>query len=171
MGVYRSAIIIAGLAATLLAQSTGTLKTKVSPSRAGVFVDGKYVGPAGNLGMARSYPVAAGEHEIKLVEPRYQEVVKKVTIAAGKTTTLSETMTKLPEPKPPFGVLRIQSSDKFAAVYVNGRFMGHADEFNGGTQRLLLPPGEYTVRVEAAGGPTEQKVTLEANKTATVQAK
>jgi hypothetical protein len=40
-------------------QNSGYLKTKVDPGRAGVFVDGKYVGPAGNFGVGRKYTVAA----------------------------------------------------------------------------------------------------------------
>jgi hypothetical protein len=50
--------------------STGVLKTKVNPGRAGVFIDGKYVGPAGNFGFSRKYSVPSGEHEIRLSEPR-----------------------------------------------------------------------------------------------------
>ena len=67
-------------AASLSAQQTGTLKTKVDPGRAGVFVDGKYVGPAGNFGIGRKYTLAAGEHKIKLVEPRYEDVETTVKI-------------------------------------------------------------------------------------------
>ncbi len=141
----------------------GYLKVKAGPSRAGVFVDGKYAGPAGNLGMARKYAVAAGEHEIKLVEPRCQEVVKKVTIGAGKTVTMREVLPKLPPPKGPFWLLRTPVAEKYAAVYVNGKYMGHADEFNAGGQGLLLPEGEYTVRIEPQSGqPIEKKVTLKA---------
>ena len=83
------------------AADNGRLKTEVSPGRAGVFVDGKYVGPAANFKIARTYEVAAGEHEIKLEEPRYQEIVKKITITAGKTTVMKETMVALPLAKPP----------------------------------------------------------------------
>jgi hypothetical protein len=53
-------------------QNTGYLKTNVNPGRAGVFIDGKYVGPAGNFGVGRKYTVAAGDHEVKLSEPRYE---------------------------------------------------------------------------------------------------
>lgn len=38
-------------------------------------------------------------------------------------------MKALPPANPPFGVLRTNSSDKFGAVYVNGKYMGHVDEF------------------------------------------
>src|SRR5262249_36306259 len=146
--------------------STGVLKVKADPGRAGVFLDGKYLGPASNFAMARSYTVPAGEHELKLIEPRYQEVTKRVTITAGKKTVVTEKLAMLPKPTPPFGAIRTQHPDKFAAVYVNGKFYGHVDEFNNGSQRLLLAPGEYEVRIEPTNGsaPVTQKIKLEANK-------
>ena len=65
-------------------QSGGFLKVKANTGRAGVFVDGKYLGPAANFRVARKYALAAGEHEVKLVEPRYEEFSTKVTITAGR---------------------------------------------------------------------------------------
>ena len=135
-----------------------------------MLIDGKYVGPAANFRMARKYAVAPGEHEIKLVEPRYEEVTTKVTVVAGKTVEVKQSMKALPKPKPPFGRLRIISGDKFAAVYVNGKFMGHAGEFNNSVQGLLLNPGEYVVKIApASGSEHEEKVKVEADRTVTVQ--
>ncbi|MFY9727065.1 MAG: PEGA domain-containing protein [Bryobacteraceae bacterium] len=154
----------------LVAQQTGTLKVNVDPGRAGVFVDGKYLGPAANFGMTRTYTVAAGQHEVKLVDPRYQEVVTNVTIEAGKKSVVKEKMTALPVPKPPFGTIRTHSSDKYAAVYINGKYYGHNDEFDNFAQGLLLPPGEYEVRIEpASGAPVVKKVTVVADKTVLVE--
>lgn len=169
----RTALLLLACLPLVAQQGTGTLKTKVSPSRAGVFIDGKYVGPAGNFASARKYTVAAGEHEVKLVEPRYQDVVKKVTIVAGKTTDLTETMTKLPLPQPPFGGIRIVGAEKFAAVYLWDKYMGHADEFNAPAQRLLVPPGQYGLKIVSASGATlhDEKITVEANKTVTIHVK
>ena len=152
-------------------QNTGYLKTKVNPGRAGVFIDGKYVGPAGNFGIGRKYTVAAGDHEVRLSEPRYEDLVVKVTIQPGKTTKLAETMKALPPAKPPFGRLRIISPDKFSAVYVNGKFMGHADEFNNSAQGLLLNPGEYTVKVVplTGGAEREEQVKIEEGKVTIVR--
>jgi hypothetical protein len=87
-------------------QNPGYLKTKVNPGRAGVFIDGKYVGPAANFRVGRKYAVSAGQHEIRLAEPRYEDFVTKVTIEPGKTTKLVETMKAVPVAKPPFGGLR-----------------------------------------------------------------
>ena len=155
---------------TCAAADNGKLKTEVEPGRAGVFIDGKYVGPAANFKIARKYDVAAGEHEIKLADPRYQEIVKKITINAGKTTVMKETMVALPPAKPPFGKLRIENADHFAAVYVNDRYMGHVDEFSNFAQALLLNPGTYEVRVvPTTGAPITKSVTIEAEKTVIVK--
>ena len=151
----------------------GFLKTKVDPGRTGVFVDGKYVGPAANFKIARKYALTEGEHEVKLSDPRYEEVTTKVTIKAGKTTTLSEKLHALPLAKPPFGLLRIAHATKYDAVYINGRFYGHAAEFDNFAQGLLLNPGEYTVKIVPleGGREHEEKIKIEANKTTFVNEK
>ncbi|MGP8245655.1 MAG: PEGA domain-containing protein [Bryobacteraceae bacterium] len=157
----------------LVAQSPASayLKIKVDPGRAGVFVDGKYVGPAANFGVARKYALPAGHHEIRLVDPRYEEVVTAVDLAAGKTTIVRQTLKALPVPKGPFGTLRTKSPDKYAAVYINNKYYGHNDEFDNFAQGLLLPPGEYTVRIEplSGGNKVEKKVQIEAGKTVVVE--
>lgn len=152
-------------------QNGGYLKTSVNPGRAGVFIDGKYVGPAANFRVGRKYPVAAGQHEVRLSEPRYEDFVTKVNIQPGKTTKLAQTMKALEPAKPPFGVLRTITGDKFAAVYVNGKFMGHADEFSNSSQGLKLNPGQYKVKVVPAGSAEgrEETVKIEADKTSVVR--
>ena len=158
---------------TLIAQQKDTayLKAKIDPGRAGIFVDGKYVGPAANFGVSRKYALPPGDHEIKLVEPRYEEFTTKVTLQAGKTATISQALKPLPPAKGPFGKLRTESADKFAAVYVNERFCGHAGEFNNPVQGLLLPAGEYEVRIQpvSGGNPVTQKIRIEAGKTVIVK--
>ena len=159
-----------GLVCICQAQENGSLCVKANPGRAGVFVDGKYLGPAANFRVARTYSVTAGDHEVKLVDPRYEELTVKVTVQAGKKTTIHQTLKELPPAKPPFGRLRTESADKFAAVYVNDKYMGHADEFSNFAQGLLLNPGEYTVRiVPSSGAPVTQTVKIEADKTVVVK--
>jgi len=158
------------VALPVCAQQTGKLKCKVNPGRTGVFLDGKYLGPAANFAMARTYTVPAGEHELKLEEPRYKSVTKKITVTAGKQTTIGEKLEALPLAQPPFGRIRTMNPDKFAAVYLNDRFYGHVDEFSNSSQGLLVPPGSYDVRIEpTSGSPVRQKVTVEADKTVIVK--
>ena len=172
MRFTNAAILLLALALPLIsqAQNDGSLCVKANTGRAGVFVDGKYLGPAANFRVARTYAVSAGDHELKLVDPRYEELTTKVTVTAGKKTTVHETLKELPVPKPPFGRIRTESSDKFAAVYLNDKYMGHADEFSNGSQALLINPGEYTVKiVPASGSPVTQTVKVEADKTVIVK--
>jgi hypothetical protein len=146
------------------------MKTRVEPGRAGVFVDGKYVGPAGNFGVGRKYALPPGDHKIKLVEPRYEDMETNVTVQAGKTVELKQNMKALPVPKGPFGLLHTWSADKFAAVYVNDHFVGHAGEFNNPWQGLQLPAGEYNVRIEPpTGQAVTQKVKIEPEKSVMVK--
>ena len=153
-------------------QQTGTLKVKTTTGRAGVFVDDKYLGPAAIFGISRSYAVAAGDHTVTLREPRYEVATTHVTIVAGKTVTVRQELKALPVPKGPFGRLRTQGPEKYAAVYVNGAYMGHVDEFDNFAQGLLLPPGQYTVKIVpvSGGAGVEQTVDLKANETTVVRA-
>ena len=123
-------------------QQTGTLKVKTATGRAGVFV-----------------------------EPRYEVATTPVTIVAGKTVTVRQELKALPEPKGPFGRLQTQGPEKYAAVYVNGAYMGHVDEFDNFAQGLLLPPGQYTVKIVpvSGGAGVEQSVDLKANQTTIVR--
>lgn len=151
-----AALILGGfvLAPMAFGQGVGYLKANIDPGRAGVFVDGKYLGPATNFGVARKYALTPGEHQLRLVDPRYEELATTIQIREGKVTDVWEELKPLPLAQPPFGTLRVISPDKFAAVYVNGKFCGHADEFSNPYQGLLLNPGEYEVRVVPTEGGT-----------------
>ncbi len=154
--------------------NNGKLKTKVNPGRAGVFVDGKYLGPAANFRVARTYALPAGEHELLLAEPRYKDVATKIKIEPGKTTVVKQSMEPLPAPKPPFGRLRVVQgpSGKFGAVYLNGKYMGHIDEFSNFAQGLLITPGEYELRVASTAGGQDhvEKIVIKENQTTTIKA-
>jgi hypothetical protein len=153
------------VAAIPAAGQQGYIKTSVNPGRAGVFIDGKYVGPSANFRIDRKYAVAPGEHEIRLVDPRYEELVTKVTVEPGKTTKVSHTLKPIQPAKPPFGRLRVRDTDKFAAVYINGKYYGHVDEFSNFAQGILLNPGEYELKVEPVTGQAwTRQVTIEADK-------
>jgi hypothetical protein len=61
--------------------------------------------------------------------------------------------------------------DHMAAVYVNGRFVGHVDEFSNFAQGLQLNPGTYEVKIVpvSSGSPITKSVTIETNKTTIVR--
>src|ERR1700722_10864955 len=83
-GIFGAFLLVFACGDLAAQTGTGNLKAHVNPGRAGVFVDGKYLGPAANFKVARTYAVAAGQHTVKLIDPRYEEVEMMVTITAGK---------------------------------------------------------------------------------------
>jgi PEGA domain len=167
-----SVLCLVAAGTSLIAQPAAStyLKTSIDPGRAGVFVDGKYVGPAGNFGIARKYPLPPGSHQLKFVDPRYEEFSTTVDVKEGKTTKVEQKLKELPKPKGPFGGLRTVVPEKYAPVYINDHYYGHAGEFNNPTQKLMLPVGDYDVRVEpSSGSPKTQRIKIEADKTVIVK--
>jgi hypothetical protein len=65
-----------------------------------------------------------------------------------------------------------QGAEKYAALYVNGAYMGHVDEFDNFAQGLLLPPGQNSVKISpvGVGAGVERSVDLKANETTVVRA-
>lgn len=180
-GIWLCALLLAP--ATLIAvERDGYLKAAGSPTGAGLFVDGKYLGPAGRFTIAEKYPLSAGEHEVTLQDPRYKDFLAKVTIVPGKTTKLKYRMEPAELAKPPYGRLRFGGgvSESFvsvtsgdtSAVYLNGKFYGHVDELNNAGGGLLLPPGVDHLRVSSPiYGEIDEKVTIDAEQVTVVPLK
>jgi len=157
--------------AACFAADTGRLKTEIDPSNAGVFVDGMYVGPAKSLA-GQGYELPIGEHELWITAPRYEDIQRELNVKLGETVTVRQSMKALPapEPKPPFGTLRTEHADPFAAVFVKYKYMGYVEEFNSSSRGLLLSPGTYEVKIAPrTGAPVTKTVTIEADKTVLVK--
>lgn len=172
LGLAVAGMLLMGLVLPAVAQdSPAKIRVQADPSVAGLFIDGKYVGPAENFHISIPYEVAPGEHTIRLVDPRYEDYETTVTAVAGKTTKFNFKMTPKPAPTPPFGQIRtIQGASKFTAVYLNQQYVGHVDEFSNIAQRLLVPPGGYVIRFEnpESGATYEESITITANQTTTI---
>ena len=171
-----SYLIAAGLGVSLVhAQDTGFVRAHGKPGDAGLFINGTYAGPASRFTVPEKYASPAGEVEVTIKDPRYEDFTTKVTVRAKKTTKLKYAL-KLREPsKPPFGTLRLGggepesflsiSAGDIGAVYLNDRFFGHVDEFNNKGSGMLLNPGTYELHISSPTyGEIRQTVTIEANK-------
>jgi hypothetical protein len=170
-GVIVALVLMIGAALPLAAQDGTYIRVQADPSTAGLFIDGKYVGSAENFHISIPYAVSPGEHKIKLVDPRYEDYETTITAEAGKTTKFNFKMTAKPAPQPPFGQIRtIQGASKYTGVYLNTQYVGHVDEFSNKFQRLLVPPGSYTIRFEnpETGATYEESITISANQTTTI---
>ncbi len=66
---------------------TATLKLKIKPKRAAVFLDEKYVGHAGEFGGAfRSMKISPGKHRIRVELPGYRTFDTEVNLLASQET-------------------------------------------------------------------------------------
>jgi PEGA domain len=66
---------------------TATLKLKIKPHRAAVFLDEKYVGHAGDFGGAfKSMQISPGKHRIRVELPGYRTFDTEVNLLAGQET-------------------------------------------------------------------------------------
>lgn len=137
------------------AAATGMLKTKISPSDAAVYVDGKYVGHADRFnGPGQKLFLTPGEHEVRFSIAYFQDYSTKVNVAANETTVIQQSLSRSDEqpPKAPFARIKIHVKPLVkTAVIVNGRFIGHADQVNGPGQVMVLEPGHYKIELAHAG--------------------
>ena len=159
----------------LAQKEMGRLKVDADPGRTGVFVDDKYLGPAANFRVDRTYSLAAGQHSLRLSEPRYKDFTTTINIEAGKTTKIKQVMEKLPLPEPPYGMLKIVKGNhsKFTGVFLNDHFMGHVGEYDNSFQGQLLKAGDYQLKVVSPEGQTihEEKVSIKDNQRTVVTLK
>jgi len=166
-------------AAALCAQDTGYVKARGNPGCAAIFINGKYIGPASRFTVPEKYATSAGEAEVTLREPRYEEYTTKVTVTARKTTKIHYKLKKLPVPEPPFGRFRLGGGEPESfvsvaagdtgAVYINDKYYGYVDELNNAGGGLLLKPGTYELHVVSPlFGDFKRQITIEANKVTVV---
>ena len=175
--IFGTYLIAAGMGVSLLqAQDTGFVRGRGKPGDAGVFINGTYAGPAARFTVPEKYAAPAGEVEVTVRDPRYEDFTTKLSVRAKKTTKFKYSL-KLREPaKPPFGTFKLGggepdsflsiSAGDIGAVFLNDRFFGHVDEFNNKGAGVLLNPGTYDLHISSPTyGEIHDKITIEANKT------
>ncbi len=56
-------------------------------------------------------------------------------------------------------------------VYINGKYIGHAQSFKHGKKRVVVPPGNHHIQLKTGGRSYNQQVTIKPGRTAVVKAK
>jgi hypothetical protein len=144
-------------------EEMGHFRTRVSPHVAGVFINGKYYGTAAMFApQDRAIALKPGVYDVELQDPRYKTLRAKVTVEAGKTSTLRRAMEHLSfDVKGPFGELRTTNFPN-AAIYLNGKYYANTDEMQMLFGRsLLLKPGKYHLKIEPADGTVGRQAEIE----------
>lgn len=140
-------------------------KSKVEKT-SGVWVDGQYVGYLKELKGAKKVLLLPGEHEISVRQNGYQDFIQHVVLHPGEKRMIFVIMQKAPAGQMPaaWAPVKIAVNPTRAAVFLDGRFVGHVGEFNGIGQSLLVAPGNHKIKIALPGYKTfETEITTTAN--------
>lgn len=153
LGYHLTLLVALALCATAVFAQDGTLKIKVTPKQAYVFVDGKAIREG-----SQKIKLSAGKHTVAVVNYGYKIQTQDVDITADKTTDLNVTLESYGgSVNGPYGDVLFKGHPR-AAVLSNGNspayFVGHVDEFDWDWvwhQDLLLPAGTHHITVTQQG--------------------
>lgn len=132
----------------------------------GVWIDGQYVGYLKELKGAKKILLMPGEHAITVRQAGYKDFATRVVVNPGQKIGLAVRMEKDFQARYPTetALVKISVRPRRAAVFVDGLYVGHVDEFNGPGQGLLLSPGKHRFKVSLPGHQDfETEVSLLAN--------
>jgi hypothetical protein len=127
-------------------------KTKVEKT-SGVWIDGQYVGYLKELKGNKRVLLLPGEHVVSVRQNGYQDFTQRVVLTPGQKLTVQVAMQKAPTGADPgvWSTVKIDVNPPRAAVFLDGRFVGHVAEFEGLGRALLVAPGTHNIKIALPG--------------------
>jgi PEGA domain len=116
----------------------------------GVWIDGQYLGYLQELKGSRKILLLPGKHDIVVRQDGFLDFQRSVVVEPDQTLNIPVMLRKNPRsvyPSVP-AELKLSVDPDRAAVFVDGRFVGHAGEFGRG---MLLTPGKHQIRIDLPG--------------------
>ena len=132
----------------------------------GVWIDGQYVGYLKELKGSKKVLLLPGEHLITVRQNGYEDFTKRVQVQPGQTEIVPVIMEKASNERLPYvsATVKIAVNPARAAVFVDGRFVGHVAEFEGIGRGMLVAPGAHKIKIALPGYQTfETEITPLAN--------
>ena len=128
---------------------------------AGVWVDGKYAGYVKEFKFRgkKRLLLAAGAHEIIIKQSGYEDLTKKITLAADGFQDIDVSLvpnTKATYPGADRAELRLDIRPKNAAVFVDGMYVGRGADFGGRFHSLFVTPQKHQLKITLDGYKTYQ---------------
>lgn len=170
-GIVALMLVMLGSTKTVTAQNDvmGELqfegKTKVERD-SGVWIDGNYVGYLKELNGSKKIMLLPGEHQVTVKQSGYVDFVQKVVVEPGEKRLVTVSLHLAPSATVPevTATLKLKIKPERAAVFLDGKFVGHAGDFGGAFKSMKISPGKHRVRVELPAYRTfETEVNLLAN--------
>lgn len=122
----------------------GTIAVTSTPTRASVYLDGSYQG----LSPVTISGVVKGAHVVELNKAGYYEWSGQVNVYAGQVTTVSRTLSSIPNPST--GTLYISSTPSGAYIYLDGSYIG-VTPYSGSYVVDNVASGTHTVTLKLSG--------------------
>jgi len=124
-------------------------KTKVERD-SGVWIDGNYVGYLKELNGSKKIMLLPGEHQVTVKQSGYIDFVQKVVVEPGEKRLVVVSLHLAPSATVPevTATLKLKIKPARAAVFLDGKFVGHAGDFGGAFKSMKISPGKHRVRVE-----------------------
>src|SRR5215471_8969536 len=122
-------------------------KSKVEKT-SGVWIDGQYVGYLKELKGPRKVLLLPGEHTLSVRQNGYQDFTRTISINPGEKRLIQVAMQKAPTGAMPaaWSTVKLAVNPNRAAVFLDGRFVGHVGEFEGLGRSLLIAPGDHQIK-------------------------
>jgi hypothetical protein len=121
---------------------------------AGLWVDGQYLGYVRELQGRGKLVLVPGEHQLLFKLIGYQDVAGSIVVDPGERTLYRLRMLEAPDitypDKAQTARLRVSVDPDDAAVFVNGAYIGHVDQFDD-RKGLRLGPGSYKFTIALPG--------------------
>ena len=126
--------------------------TKVEKD-SGVWIDDGYVGYLKELRDDKKVLLLPGEHRISVRQSGYDNFEQKIVVEPGQTQLVHVTMHLARGAYSPdvTATLKVTIKPGRAAVFLDGKYVGHASEFGGATHSMLISPGKHQIKVELPG--------------------
>lgn len=127
-------------------------KSKVEKT-SGVWVDGQYVGYLKELKGSKKVMLLPGEHTVSVRQNGYQDFTQAVMVRPGQKQVVQVAMVKAATGPMPavWSEVKITVNPSRAAVFLDGRFVGHVGEFGGAGRALLVAPGDHKIKIALTG--------------------
>ncbi len=127
-------------------------KSKIEKT-SGVWVDGQYVGYLKELKGTKKVLLLPGEHTISVRQNGYQDFNQQVVLQPGEKRIVQVAMSRAPAGALPaaWAIVKIVVNPTRAAVFLDGRFVGHVGEFDGPGQSLQVAPGTHKIKIALPG--------------------
>lgn len=135
---------------------SGFVTTVVTPAHAGVFLDGKYMGPASLYAdKARAIRVATGNHRVEIVDPYHLTLVSDLQVVEGQYSEIAKAMK--PNGKAPKKKVSAIITEGYgeAAVYLDNEYFGHAG------REIRVKPGKFMLKIRSMDGTILREIKVE----------